>query len=98
MLAYRIRLVKYSCVSSSAICFVWSQQSSRVVLIAKISFLMGLSDPIYLPALIRVGSLVGWIVHLILVEWAEIDSRSRLFQLLESSTPLARKGGFGHLG
>src|ERR1700722_457749 len=35
-----MRCVKYSCVSSSAICLVWSQQPSSVMLIAKITFLM----------------------------------------------------------
>src|SRR6185503_20640463 len=34
------RSVKYSCVSSSATCLVWSTQPSRVMLIAKIMFLI----------------------------------------------------------
>src|SRR6185437_4237122 len=37
-----MRSVKYSCVSSSAMPFVWSQQPSSVMLISKIRFLIGL--------------------------------------------------------
>src|SRR5262245_56486455 len=35
-----MRRVKNSCVSSSANCLVWSQQPSRVMLMAKITFLI----------------------------------------------------------
>ena len=43
--------------SSSAIVLVWSQQPSRVMLIAKITFLIGLSCPFFCTSAIRVEAL-----------------------------------------
>src|ERR1035437_710756 len=58
-----MRCVKYLCVSSSAICLVWSQQPSRVVLIAKISFLIDCPDLFWVPVLVRVWRLRRGVVE-----------------------------------